>query len=200
MDSKQTISCQQAELFMTKHMDMIIAADEASKLLDHVQSCESCREQYLMFDQVMELAASPDVIVTAPDNFTAAVMAEVNKMPAYSPVAQVVEKANVAATTSGWEIATRIILWASPVLFAIILLAIHNPAIVQAVTEAHPIAESIVGAIVGFGLGFSNFITEATQNATLSVNNAFGVTALAFVLLLGSILVVLQRDEEKGTA
>jgi len=177
------MDCNLAETLMMKHMDKIISKQEAADLARHIDECESCREYYLAFDQTMEAMAT--ITEVAPANFTAAVMTEIRKMPAYTKPEPV---RVVSIMHMFWG--------ASAVLVAIALFFGYNPHYITDLANQYHIFQHFVNA-ANNTMAFLSQLTESImQNQqTQTIGSSFAVGALAFVLILGVLLVTLHKEE-----
>jgi len=194
----KTINCKQAEVALMQHMERSITAEDAQLLLQHVQECENCMEEYLMFDQVVEFAAttSAESWDVAPANFTANVMAAVRKEPSYAPAAQplrqIVREGNILSHILGGS---------GLVVLALALIIFYNPEQVAHLAYTYPAIGTIVsmaGSVWTFFAGIINSVVYSAGN--ISIESSISIAALAFVLVAGMLLVVLQRQEERTTA
>jgi len=190
---REPMTCSQAEIAMLQHMETTISLKDARRLAQHVQDCESCREYYLAFDEIMECTAaeteSSAYWQEAPESFTAAVMTKVHHMPVHS-------KPEVVEEIKRSGLVTLHILWgASAILFGIALFFAFNPDSFTNLINSFPIFDSIVTSITGFGASLSQALTNMRYNHT--IESSLGIAALLFVLILGSLLVVLHKDAEQ---
>ena len=186
------MDCKQAEVAMLKHMERAITPQDAVRLSQHVMVCEHCREHYLMFDQVMEFAATSEDWDEAPPNFTSAVMAKVAANVAIKPAPQAANKIRLAF---------HVTFGLCAVFFATILFFAYNPTLVSNLTDMSPAFAGLVAAIHGLGTLFGNMMESFIQTAgTLNIANSLSIAALVFVLVLSSLLIVLHKQDEKGIA
>ena len=185
------MTCEQAETAMLAHMETTISLKDARRLAAHVESCETCREYYLAFDETMEYAASAEADwLEAPQGFTASVMAAVQHMPVYAKP-EVVEKIRSRGQ------ATLHILWGvSAILFGIALFFAFNPQQFTNLIHSYPVLHSVTdffsNAAAAFGQGVENALNAHTMESGI------GIAALLFTLVLGSLLVVLHTDQRTG--
>lgn len=191
-------NCEQIEVLMLKHMEKTISAEDAAELAGHVQDCQSCREYYLAFDEAMEamdgFATAKIEIDQAPDNFTANVMAQVRKTPAcVTPAIATARQKGRVALYAFWGV--------SAIIVAVALVLAYNPHYLINLADAYPIFEGAAAAMQQAVSAFGQ-VPEWLMNDTDVMAHAFGVAALAFVLVLGMLLVVLHKDESrsKGSA
>jgi len=183
------MTCAQAEIAMLQHMETTISLKDAHRLAQHVQECESCLEYYLAFDETMEYAAAETDWQEAPESFTAAVMEKVHHMPVHI-------KPEVVAEIKRSGLATLHILWgASAILFGIALFFAFNPDSFRNLINSYPVFDSITTFITGIGASFSLMLSNMQYNHT--IEGSLGIAALLFVLILGSLLVVLHKDQEE---
>ena len=182
------MTCEQSEILMMKHMEKTISTQDAAKLAQHVQDCENCREYYLAFDEAMEAMETVELYAT-PDNFTANVMAQVRKMPAYvTPAIATARKKGRTALYVFWGISAAVV--------ALALILAYNPQYLINLSYTYPIFENVVAAMGRISAAFGQ-VPEWLTGDTTVMANSFGIAALAFVLVLGLLLVVLHKDEGK---
>jgi len=179
-------------------MEKTISAEDAVKLAQHVQDCQSCREYYLAFDEAMEAMdsfATADIeLEQAPDNFTANIMAQISKMPAYvTPAIVTARQRGRVALYAFWGV--------SAIMVAVALVLAYNPHYLIDLAHTYPIFEGVVAAMQNIGSSFGQ-VPEWLISDTAVMTHSLGVAALAFVLVLGMLLVVLHKDESrsKGSA
>ena len=185
MDSIKQFSCQQASDAMLQHMDKTISSQDAKSLVHHLGLCKTCKEEYLMLDQLMESADSYSVetLDVAPSGFTQLVMAKVIEPAPVVEMAKATDMSKVISLTI-IAIMSAIALSAG----AIMQFAYANPALEWVANAASYLA----------GLG-SSFIDGVAQSPDI-LDGTIGIIALVFVLVLGSLLVILQQEEEKRLA
>jgi len=190
----EPMTCSQAEIAVLSHMEKTISLEDAHKLVQHMQECESCREYYLAFDEIMEYAASAETDwQEAPAGFTAAIMAEVNNMPVY-----VKHEQPIAAEIRSRGLATLHILWGiSAILMGVVLFFAFNPDHFTNLTNTYPIFDRIATFISGMGASFSQMLDS--MQSTHTIESSLGIAALLFTLLLGSLLVILHKDQEHSS-
>ena len=73
------MECDSMDLLMMKHMDGAIDMDEAARLECHIRSCEKCREDFILYGEIMR--GLPSQTVFAPDNFEKLVMEKIYALP-----------------------------------------------------------------------------------------------------------------------
>lgn len=54
---------------MMKYMDSIITEQEATELRSHIEECEICKEDFIMYNHILEEFSNIDNIIEAPDDF-----------------------------------------------------------------------------------------------------------------------------------
>jgi len=192
------MDCEKAGTALMQHMERSITVEDAQLLLQHVQECENCMEEYLMFDQVVEFAATTTAESwnVAPVNFTANVMAAVRKEPAYAPVAQplkdIVREGNILSHILGGS---------GLIVLALALVIFYNPEHVAHLAYTYPAIDIIVSMASSIWAALGSMMNAIVYSAgSLSIENSISIAALAFVLLAGMLLVVLQRQEERTAA
>lgn len=190
-----SIDCKQAETAMLRHMERSITAAESVELLKHVKTCERCMEEYLMFDQVVEFISTNDIstLESAPENFTQNVMASIRKDSAHAPqLKEIVRNGNLLSHLLGGS---------SLIVLAVALIIFYNPEQVAHFAYTYPAIGTIVSVASNVWAalaGAMNSIVYSVGN--LSIESSISIAALAFVLISGLLLVVLQRQEERTTA
>jgi len=182
------MDCNQAELAMMEHMEKTIHPARARDLAQHVMHCESCREYYIGFDMALDVLSDAELSVP-PVHFTQNIMAQVCRLPAYTPP-------QPRATT-----AMRILWGLGAIFLGIALLFAFNPEWLQAATSASPVLEGILAATDTARL----FIVDSLESvAPVSQGNVAGFplfnVSLAFVFVIGALLLVLQRTEKSHKA
>ena len=185
------LNCEQSDILMLKHMEKNITSEDAAKLAQHVQECENCREQYLVFDELMEsmddIAVSGIELNKVPDYFTSNIMAQVRGMPPYvAPEIVTARKVGRTALFAFWGI--------SAILAAVALILLYNPQYLASLSQTYPIFEGAVAAMGRMAAAFGQ-VPDWLMSDTTVIGHSFGVAALAFVLVLGMLLVVLHKDE-----
>jgi len=175
-----TLNCDQAEISMLKYAEKTIQPAEASKLAHHVLGCGTCREYYLLFDEIVEAAATNLELHEPPVNFTAIVMA------------------NVRATTQPRASMLHLLWGVSAILLGVALFLAYNPALLAQLTHAFPAVSGAVYSIMAYMGNALDYVIQSAGAHT--VGNHFGIAALVFVLMLSSLLVVLHREEEATIA
>ena len=193
----ESMNCLQAETAMMEHMEQIIPAEDKLRLAQHVQECESCREYYLAFDEVMEYAASEEADwQEAPEGFAASVMTEIRKEAAYVQKVEP-EVAVVAEIRRRYTVALHILWGFSVILLGVTLYFVYNPEQFANLASNSALLTSVSTAVAGAWASVSGLIDRVMQNPQ-TIENNLAVAALLFVLVLGSLLVVLHKEE--GTA
>ena len=187
---REPMTCAEAETAMLAHMETTIALKDAHRLAAHVETCELCREYYLAFDETMEYAASAEAQwLEAPESFTANIMAAVQHMPVYA-------KPEVVEKIRNRGVATLRILWGvSAILFGIALFFAFNPYQLANLIASYPVLDSIAMFFSSIGAAFDQALRSAAN--THSIEGTIGIAALLFVLVLGSLLVVLHGDQKR---
>jgi len=184
------MDCNQAELAMMEHMEKTIHPARARDLAQHVMHCEPCREYYIGFDMALDVLSDAELSVP-PVHFTQNIMAQVRRLPAHTPP-------QPSATP-----AIRIIWGLGAIVLGIALLFAFNPEWLQAITTASPVLDGIITAMGSARL----FIAESIEGLAPAQSGAgslagipvFNIT-LAFVFIIGALLLVLQRSEKSHKA
>ncbi|MCL2287059.1 MAG: hypothetical protein FWC32_11945 [Firmicutes bacterium] len=186
---RERITCAKAEIAMLSHMEGTLSSEDAQILAQHVEKCELCREYYLAFDEVMEYAASDEADwQEAPANFTATVMAEVNKMSLYTkPAVEAIRRKGMATLHILWGV--------SAILLGVALFFAFNPQHLATLTSSYPIFDNIAVFLAGAATPLDQVLYSTMQNHT--IESSLGIAALLFVLILGSLLVVLHKQQEE---
>lgn len=180
------MDCKQAEIFIMQHFEKKIAPENARALVSHVLTCEGCRENYLALDEAFEFADGGELIA-APKNFTEKIMAAVR--------AEAV--AAKASQKNSLPLVYRIIWGAAAVLFGIALYFALNPA------AFYSLPAPVVDGVLNLRDAFGNFAARAAEwSAAHEFSfsaDIFGVTALFFVAVMGTLLFVLHSGEKIKT-
>ena len=85
----EVLDCKKAENLIMKYMDGELSPEDAQLLNDHIKCCEKCREEFFVFDAMMQNAAEVSKeVIRAPEGFEKAVMSKIHteeeKQYAYS--------------------------------------------------------------------------------------------------------------------
>ena len=197
-DTKQPLSCAQADTLMLKHMEGMNTPEEAQLLLAHVEDCQNCREEYLAFDMAMEFAIATDHSQweAAPANFTANVMAAV----ALEKKEMVEVKAPTVSTVRKHPyLKFDILCGISLIGLALALVIAYRPEQVANVAYMYPVVDVLLtGALHVWDFMGRVVQAIAYSTSTLSIESGISIAALAFVLVAGSLLVVLQSQDEQN--
>ena len=181
------MTCKQSEIFMMEHFEKTISPKNAKELAQHVLSCASCRTLYLMFDEVAEFAA--EEIVAAPEGFTSAVMTSVR--------AEATE--TVKAKAPDMQVFMQILWGLSAIFMGVGSYFIFNPDVLAGLATTHPIVDGFVHAAGVVGTFFSSG-AQWFMHMEVSAVSGLSAVALFFVVMLGAVLTVLYRDEQRGGA
>ena len=183
------MDCNQAELAMMAHMEKTIHPAQARDLAQHVLSCETCREYYIGFDMALEVLDDAE-LSQPPADFTSNVMTQVRKLPAYSKP-EPVASANVSL---------RILWGLSAIFLGVGLLFAFNPEWLQALTAAYPAVDNVLNAM-GTAWLFVAELREGFVSVSYGAGAGFSLfnAALAFVVVVGALLLILQRSEKSHT-
>jgi len=188
----QNMDCAQAEVAVLKHMEQTISTQDAQRLAQHVKHCQSCKEYYLAFDEIMEYASAETDWQEAPEGFTATVMASVGEIHVKQTQPEI-----------SAEINNRVnyvlhVLWGmGAILLGVAFFFVYNPEHFANLVEMSPNLASISAAVSGMWASISQWIDRVMQSQGLPTETNLGIMALLFVLVLGSLLVVLHRDQER---
>ena len=74
------MECDSADLLLMKYMDNTLNESETERLNAHLETCESCRKSFVVYDEIMRNFTEQTVY--APDNFEALVMDKIRALPA----------------------------------------------------------------------------------------------------------------------
>jgi len=184
------MNCNQAELAMMEHMEKTIHPARARDLAQHVLECESCREYYLGFDMALDVLCDEE-LSTPPPNFTQTIMAQVYKLPAHTP------------PEPSASPALRILWGLSAIFVGVALLFAFNPDWLSALTEASAAASSILyamGAVQAFFVDVWEGLAPGYQASNVLAGLSVFNIALIFVVVVGALLLVLQRSEKSFKA
>ena len=78
----EPIHCLKANDYMMKYMDGDITDNEAKRLKDHIDRCDDCREDFKLYDFILDELSVDTELSSPPEGFTAAVMVKVEAVPA----------------------------------------------------------------------------------------------------------------------
>jgi len=185
------MNCAEAEIAVLKHMEQTISVEDAQRLAMHVQGCPPCKEYYLAFDEIMEYASSETDWQQAPEDFTAAVMANVGKIYVEQTQPQISEEINRRVNY------VLHVLWGmGAILLGVAFFFVYNPEHFASLVERSPNLASISAAVAGVWASISQWIDGIMQSQR-TIETNLGIMALLFVLVLGSLLVILHRDQER---
>jgi len=184
------MDCNQAELAMMEHMEKTIEPATARDLAKHVQGCESCREYYIGFDMALDVLSQPE-LDCAPANFTHNIMVQIRKLPAHTP------------PEPSASPAMRIMWGLGAIFLGVALLFAFNPQWWQALTESSAVYEGILAAM-GTATQFLASALEALMPTGQSAGVVAGLSsfniAIVFAVVVGTLLLVLQRSEKSHKA
>ena len=172
------MDCNQAELAMLAHMEKTIQPAQARDLAQHVMSCETCQEYYIGFDMAMDVLNDAELSIAPPD-FTQLVMAQVQKLPPHTKPEPV-----------SISLSLRILWGLSAIVLGIGLLFAFNPEWLT----AFPVVDNMLAAVNTLGHHTARLVdglTAGYYGAELLLN-----ASLVFVVVIGILLVVLQRTEK----
>ena len=181
------MDCNQAEFAMMEHLEKTIHPAQARDLAQHVLNCESCREYYIGLDMALEVLDDAELSAPAAD-FTQAVMAQVRELPAHT----------APVPASSVSVALRVLWGLSAIFVGVGLMFAFNPDWLQALTAASPAVDAVLGAIGTawqFITGMVEGLSPTYQAGNLNGLSMFNV-ALIFVVIMGALLLVLQRSEK----
>ena len=183
------MDCITAQNLMMKLMDGLLTVQDGHSLKQHVKECESCREYYLAYDELMEHAASPNMEwEAAPQGFTTQVVALA--MPVQVN-AEMLERRNLAILRVVWGLGA--------ISFGAALYFIFYPHQLELLLGLSPLAATIADATHALLAWASNMSEFALANAGSAAGPA-SIISLLFVLAACLLLFVLQRDEEESAA
>ena len=95
------MECSKANELMMKYMDGAISTQEAERLHKHIEQCEDCKADFLIYDEIVTGFSTLDE-TPAPDGFTEAVMAKIESLETESASAKASVKAdNILVTVWG---------------------------------------------------------------------------------------------------
>jgi len=166
---------------MMQYFEKTIKPKDSCKLAKHILVCEACRELYLTFDEAMDCVAE---VTQAPENFTQSVMERVHAEKPYS-----------GTTAETVRLAPRILAAVNIILFGIGFMFALNPDIIY--TLPQPVVENLLSVLTSVGSAL-NIAAEWVTHVTHSFSG-IGVTALLFVIVMGTLLFVLHSGEKAAT-
>ena len=188
------MDCTQSEIAIMQHVEKTITPEDARQLAKHVLTCKTCREDYLMFDEIIECLEDESFeIVSAPEGFTASVMTKVRDSVISAEEFVFVKQNQIAV--SGSNLVTRVLWGFSAVFIGIGLYFILNPDMFAALTATSPVMEGIVTSLSELGIHLSQGFQQLAL-ADYAVESGVGIMALFFVMILGGLLAVLHHNEQ----
>ena len=173
------MDCNQAELAMMAQMEKTIQPAQARDLVLHMLSCETCKEYYIGFDMALDVLNDPELSIAPPD-FTQTVMPQVRKLPVY-----------VKPEPTSISVTLRILWGFSAIALGIALLFALNP-------EWLP-AFSVMDSARAALSDFRQYAAGLVENLSLGYNglgSSMLTVSLVFAVVVGVLLVVLQRTEK----
>jgi hypothetical protein len=75
------MNCGKTDSLLNKYMDGSLTPKDEKALKEHVVSCEKCKEEYLVYGEMLSCFASMTEFDSAPPGFTERVMGEIRKLP-----------------------------------------------------------------------------------------------------------------------
>ena len=180
------MDCNQAEHAMMEHMEKTIQPARARDLAQHVLGCENCREYYVGLDMAFEVLGDAE-LSAPPADFTQTVMAQVRKLPAHTP------------PEPSASVAMHILWGLGAIILGVGLLLAFNPDWLAALAAAFPVVYATINAVSTAGQFAINHL-ERLVSSNQAANATGGLSpfnvALIFVVVVGILLVVLQRTEK----
>jgi len=178
------MACSKYGDFMMKYMDGTLDAFEEMNLHKHMETCETCAEDFAAYSEILEGFDAME-IVEAPADFAPAVMERIARLPAYAPA-----KTRRAKVIDGFVFVPFAVLVTT--LFIGTVLALFGTNIAFWLYEA---------GFTGLASGLSPAI-ELTSSISANISIFFGgiggeagsvaVTYSAVFLLVFAVLVALQ--------
>lgn len=74
------MDCKKANDLMMKFMDSELNEDDAFLLKEHVNNCHSCKEDFIIYNQILEEFSDLNNVISAPDDFEINVMSKINDL------------------------------------------------------------------------------------------------------------------------
>jgi hypothetical protein len=171
-----------------QHFEKKIKPPDARRLAKHIFICEPCREIYLTLDEASEIYHAEE-FENAPQNFTENIMVKVRAEKMRASV-------TVTENSAGIQTVFKIIWSVSAIIFAIGLTFMLNPDLFHALTAAYPFAQNAIGAMQTFGV-FAGTLAESISQIGMNFSaESFGITALVFAAVIGTLLYVLHSTEK----
>jgi len=183
------MDCKQAELYIMQHFDKTIEPENAQDLLGHMQICESCRELYLLMDEMEEID-----LVEAPIDFTSNVMEKVRNETVAATVVTVAKSSGI----SGGFIMLKILWSLSLVTLGIGTYFVFNPDVLGELAINFSFVDVILNGLTSIGM----FMGRVYEHLTFYLVPAgdtgnFSIIALLFALMMGTLLFVLHNSEKR---
>jgi len=178
------MDCTIAENLTMKYAEGTITPPESQGLVKHVLSCESCREFYLLFDEMLEQTTTDD-LEKVPGDFTRNVMLAVKALPCRE--AKVKRSAGSVVYSVLWGFSVMIL--------GLALLLVFNPTWLEV-----PILNTIHDGLMAFGAWMIAIGERIGNSVSLNVTQAMSLFALSFSGIIVILLHLLYSGEKRQKA
>jgi anti-sigma factor RsiW len=178
------MDCEKASGLMMKYMDMILTDAEALSLNKHIKTCEQCKEDFMMYDSIMN-GFSEMSLVEAPEGFEDSVMEAVAQLP--------VHKAKTTGVSG--------LLGVFSVLIGIGFILILNSEAIIGWMQGYPQLEPLLSVIIPAATAIDNIsyqVSTSISEFTLSIQqvapNLIFVPLLLFGVLAGAQFMMYRKE------
>lgn len=176
---------------MMKYMDSCISEEEADELRKHVSECEICKEDFLIYDEILEEFSNMDNIIQAPEGFEQQVMAKIEALePIY--INSEARTDNILCTL--WGIFS-ILAGIGTILFvnkdAITSFMLQTPSL----SGYASMFASVESYVLQFKDGFLTSINTIVQVVSSYAVSLKYVSLIAFVLLVAAQYFIYKKDK-----
>lgn len=165
------MECYKANELMMGYMDSTLTEDQASKLNQHLRTCASCKEDFLVYDNIMKEFSKAEVIA-APPGFEESVMKKIQSIEF---------KRNGLFSADSFVC----VVWGMfSVLFGLgFILFLYKDAVLETLA-----AIPYMSAFIATMLPISEFVTSLSNSILLSGEVMLGIITSSRYIVLGIIL------------
>lgn len=176
---------------MMKYMDSIITEQEATELRSHIEECEICKEDFIMYNHILEEFSNIDNIIEAPDDFELQVMAKIDKL----------EPIYIDCETKSESLLCA--LWGSFSVFAGIgtILIINKEAITNFIMK-NPNFSAYADMLIPvenyveqFKVSLASIFTSLIESTSGYITSLKYVSLIAFILLMVAQYIIYKKDK-----
>ncbi|GHV43872.1 hypothetical protein FACS189490_14100 [Clostridia bacterium] len=185
-------SCAKSDDYMMKYMDGVLTETEAAELKKHVDTCENCRESFLIYDKLMD-GLKEESTESPCEDFVGLVMAKIAALPASAKVNSVSRLENVLYAVFGTL---------SVILGSGVLVFLSRAQIFAAMMKNETLApfalalQPLYTKAEEFCLNLINVMGAAFVSAGEFIANYAFVALIAFAVVLGVSYFVTSRSHK----